>query len=50
MGNLTFLFAGFAVIWLVTLLYSFSIAARQKSLERDVQMLKAVLEERAGGS
>ncbi len=46
MGNLTFLFAGFTVIWLVMLLYSYSIAARQKSLERDLQMLKAVLDER----
>ncbi len=46
MENLTYLFAGFTVIWLVTLLYSYSIAARQKSLERDIQMLRAVLQDR----
>ncbi len=46
MGNLTFLFAAFAVIWLAVLLYSYSIGARQKSLEREIEMLKTVLAER----
>lgn len=46
MENLTYLFAAFAVIWLAVLLYSFSIGARQKSLEREIEMLKTVLAER----
>ncbi len=46
MGNLTYLFAAFAVIWLAMLLYSYSIGARQKSLEREIETLKAVLAER----
>ncbi|MHB0868932.1 MAG: CcmD family protein [Chloroflexota bacterium] len=46
MDNLTFLFAAYAVIWLAVLLYSYSIAARQKSLDREIDMLKAVLAER----
>lgn len=46
MGNLVYLFAAYAVIWLAVLLYSYSIAARQKSLEREIEMLKAVLAEK----
>ena len=46
MGNLSFLFAAFTVIWLAALLYSFSIGARQKSVERELQMLRQVLAER----
>ncbi len=46
MGNLTYLFAAYAVIWLAVLLYSFSIAARQKALDREIAMLKTVLAER----
>ncbi len=46
MQDLTYLFAAFAVIWLAVLLYSYSIEARQKSLEREIEMLKAILAER----
>lgn len=46
MENLVYLFVAYAVIWLAVLLYSYSIAARQKSLEREIEMLKAVLAER----
>lgn len=46
MGNLTFLFAAYAVIWLVALLYSYSIAARQKSLEREIETLKLMVNEK----
>ncbi len=50
MGNLTYLFAAFAVIWLALLLYSYSIGARQKSLEQEIETLKAVLAEREGAT
>ncbi len=46
MGNLTFMFAAYAVVWVAVLLYSFSIAARHRSLEREIEMLKAALAER----
>ncbi|MGE5618232.1 MAG: CcmD family protein [Sphingomonadaceae bacterium] len=48
MGNLTFLFAAYAIIWLAMLLYSYSIAARQKTLSEEIETLKAVLAEREG--
>lgn len=46
MGDLTYLFVAYAVIWLAALLFSYSIAARQKALEREIEMLKALLAER----
>jgi len=46
MGNLIYLFAAYTIIWLAALLYSFSIGSRQKSLEREIETLKAVLAER----
>ena len=48
MGTLAYLFAAFAVIWVAMLLYSLSISSRQKSLEREIEMLKAVLAEKEG--
>lgn len=49
MENLTYLFAAYAVIWTVLLLYSYSISARQKALDREIQMLKAMLAEQETG-
>ncbi len=46
MGNMVYLFAAYAVIWLAVLLYSFSIAARQKSLAREIATLKTILAEK----
>jgi len=46
MGSLGYLFAAFAVIWIALLLYSFSIGTRQRALEREIDLLKAMLEER----
>ncbi len=48
MGNLIYLFAAFAVIWLAVLLYSYSIGARQKGLEREIEMLRAIVAGREG--
>ena len=49
MENLTYLFAAYAVIWTVLLLYSYSISARQKALDREIRMLKAMLVEEESG-
>lgn len=46
MENLVYLFIAYAIIWLGVLLYSFSIATRQKSLDREIEILKAILAER----
>ncbi len=46
MGPLVYLFAGYAVIWTAMLVYSLSIGSRQKSMEREIEMLKSVLAEK----
>jgi CcmD family protein len=46
--NLAYLFAAYAVIWTVMFVYSYSISARQKALDREIRMLKAVLAEETG--
>jgi CcmD family protein len=47
--TLTYLFAAYAVVWTVMLVYSFSISTRQKSLDREIKMLKAMLAEKETG-
>jgi CcmD family protein len=49
MDTLIYLFAAYAVVWTVMLVYSYSIAARQKSLEREIHMLKAMVAEKETG-
>ena len=44
--NLNFLFAGFAVVWLLLLGYVFSLMRRQKRLEAEVEMLKQMRQEK----
>ncbi|MSQ05768.1 MAG: CcmD family protein [Dehalococcoidia bacterium] len=39
-SNLTYLFAAFAVSWLVFFVYAFIMARRQQELERQVQALR----------
>ncbi len=46
MGSLTYVFAAYAIIWVAMLVYSLSIGSRQKSVEREIEMLKAVLAEK----
>ncbi len=46
MGTLTYLFAAYAVIWTALLVYSLSIGSRQKSIQREIEMLKSVLAEK----
>ncbi len=50
MGTFTYIFAAYTVIWLIALIYSYSIGARQKSLEREIEMLKSVVEEKEAGA
>ncbi len=46
MDNATYVFAAYAVIWLLALGYIFSIAQRQQSLRKEIDALKrAILEE-----
>lgn len=39
MENLNFLFAAYTVVWVLLFAYMFSIARRQKSLEKEIQLL-----------
>ena len=40
MDNLGYLFAGYAVVWILLFGYMMSIARRQKQLEREIELLK----------
>ncbi len=44
MENLSYLFAGYAVVWLLLFGYLFSITRRQKQIEKEIQMLKDLKE------
>jgi len=44
MGNLEFLFAANAFVWAGVIYYLFTLKKRNISLERDLQMLKEVIE------
>lgn len=44
--NLSFLFAGFVVVWVLLLGYIFSVMRRQKRLEAEIEMLKEMRQEK----
>ena len=44
--NLTFLFYGFLVAWLIVILYVVSIAARERKLRKELDRVKRLVEER----
>ena len=46
MGNLVYLFAAYAVFWVLTFVFVLNIARRQKSLQREIESLKQTLESR----
>ena len=48
MGNLVYLFAAYAVFWVLTFAFVFSIARRQKGLRREIESLRRALETRQG--
>lgn len=45
MKNVEFLAAAYAVFWGITFIYLFSIARRQRDLERDLKVLESLLDE-----
>ena len=44
MGNLVYLFAAYALFWAVTFAFVFSMARRQKGLQREIESLRRALE------
>ena len=46
MGNLVYLFAAYAVFWVLTFVFIFNLARRQKSLQGEIESLKRALETR----
>lgn len=53
-NTLTYLVAGYVVFWLVTFIFVISLVARTRNLEKDIEVLRSLLEEeqkdRAAGS
>ena len=47
MGDMIYLAAGYAVFWLVTFVFVYSIVGRQRNLEKEVQVLVQLLQEEA---
>jgi CcmD family protein len=45
MGDMIYLAAGYAVFWLVTFVFVYSIVGRQRNLEKEVQVLEQLLRE-----
>jgi len=48
--NLKWVWIAFSIAWVLHLLYVASLASRQKSLRRQIDDLKAQVEEHEGGS
>ena len=44
--NLTFLFYGFLAAWLIVILYVVSIAARERTLRKELDRVKRLVEDR----
>ncbi len=47
MNTLSFLFAGYSAVWLVLFVYLFSLSRRHRSLERQVEDLRQMLEKKS---
>ncbi len=47
MGSLSYLAAGYAVFWIVTFVFVYSLVSRQKSLQREVEMLEQLARQQA---
>jgi CcmD family protein len=41
-----FLIPAYLIFWLITFLYVFSVRARQKNLEKDIEMLRTLVEKK----
>ncbi len=46
MKYLEYLFAGYAVIWVVLFLYTSSLASQQRKLSREVELLRRAVEDK----
>lgn len=40
MGDLSYLAAGYAVFWIVTFVFLYTLVSRQRNLEKEVQLLE----------
>jgi len=47
MGSLTFLAAGYAVFWIVSFVFIYTLVSRQRSLEKEVQLLEQFVQQEA---
>ena len=47
--NLPYLFAAYAVVWVVFFIYVFFVSRRQRELEREIRELRQALELGKGG-
>lgn len=47
---MAFMIAAYAVFWIVTFLFVFSIYSRQRSLRRDLEMMEQLVESQEQGS
>ncbi|MDX1523426.1 MAG: CcmD family protein [Anaerolineae bacterium] len=45
MGDTIFLAAGYAVFWLVTFVFIYSLVSRQRALKKDLEMLENLVKE-----
>lgn len=45
MGDLTFLAAGYAVFWIVSFVFIYTLVSRQRSLEKEVQLLEQFVQQ-----
>jgi len=45
MGDLTFLVAGYAVFWIVSFVFIYTLVSRQRNLEKEVQVLEQLVQQ-----
>ena len=45
-SNLTYLFAAFAVSWVIFFAYAFFVSRKQQEMEREIRQLRRLLEDR----
>jgi hypothetical protein len=48
MGDLTFLAAGYAVFWIVSFVFIYTLVSRQRNVGKEVQMLEQCVQQEAG--
>ncbi len=48
MDNMNFLFAAYSAVWVLLFLYILTLSRRNRSLERDIEELRELLQRRNG--